>query len=130
MKIYDEELSGEIIYEKRCSCNAKDMPNINTTQTISFGGKKWVLEAYASRTFSDQYTTLYPYIVAIVMTLLSIFISMVFYLMQKRYMTVSNANEHMRRFQKLSVDREKRMAELKEENSELKKSFKEKSDEV
>lgn len=129
MKIYDEELPEEIIYKKKSSCNVEE-PNINTTQTINFAGKKWVLEAYASRTFSDQYTTLYPYIVAIVMTLLSIFISMVFYLMQKRYMIISNANEHMRRFQKLSVDREKRMAELKEENKELKKSFKEKSDEV
>lgn len=130
MKIYDEKVLEEIIYEKRCSCNAKDMKNVNTTQTISFAGEKWVIEAYASRAFSEQYTTSYPYIIAIVMTLLSIFISMVFYLMQKRYMIVSNANEQMRRFQKLSVGREKRIAELKEENKELKKSFKEKSDET
>lgn len=129
MKIYDKELPEEIIYEKKSSCNVEE-PNINTTQTISFAGEKWVLEAHASRTFSEQYTTSYPYIIASVMTLLSIFISMVFYLMQKRYLIVSNANEHMRRFQKLAIGREKRISELKEENKELKKSFKKKSDET
>lgn len=119
-KVYDKEFPDKIIYEKKSS-SPESALYITANQTIKFDGRRWVVEGYASKKFTAQYTTLYPYIIAIVSVLLSVFISMIFYLMQKRYMIMFEANEHMRRFQKLAVGRENRIAELKKENQELKK---------
>lgn len=120
-KVYDAEFSDKVIYEKKCSCEKDDMLDVKAKEIIEFGGRKFVVEAYASKIFTKLYLTPYPYIIVTILILLIVFISWVFYLMQKRYTVISVANEQMRRFQKLAVTRESRIAELKQENQELKK---------
>lgn len=122
LDIYDVASGNtkELIYSKKCKCNLNEAFNITAEKTISFAGREWYLQARATETFTSQYMTIYPYVIFGVIMILVILILFIFYQMQKSIQVVTESNEHLRRFQKLAIGREKRISELKQENLDLK----------
>lgn len=121
IRIYDTEDKEHPVYIDECDSTETSLSDIHARESIEFADRTWIVQATATSMFTSQYTTLYPYIVSFVMLLLSMLISWIFYLMQKSYKVVSDANNNMRRFQKVAIEREKRIVELKEEKAKLEK---------
>lgn len=126
LDIYDVGLDNAkaLVYSKECTCSVGEVSNVKAKEIIKFAGREWQFHASATKTFTSEYMTFYPYFILLISVMLSILMSFVFYQMQKGYEIVSRSNEYLRRFQKVAVGRERRISELKKENLELKNSKK------
>jgi len=122
LNIYDitSKDNKKEVYSKESTCNTDEIALVKSSNIINFAGRKWKLEARATKAFLDQYMTIYPSLVLFVSIMLTILIATVFYLMKKSYKIMSTSNNHLRRFQKLAITREQRIVDLKLENKKLK----------